>query len=86
MEREEKKLPELIATITSDAYKKVYRVRVTGREGLTYETSIPKSVIQRHAEKVKLTPEKFLQEYRAEWLYDDFGGAFVRFVPAEVLR
>lgn len=80
-------MPELIATITNDAYTKIYRLRVTGRDGRTIETSIPKAVVERGAKKAELSVEEFLKSYRAEWLYDDFGGAFfggafVRFVPA----
>lgn len=75
-------MSELIATITDDAYTKIYRLRVTGRDGRTIETSIPKTVVEREARKTELSIEEFLESYRAEWLFDDFGGAFVRFVPA----
>lgn len=76
-------MPELIATITDDAYTKTYRLRVTGRDGRTFETSIPKAVVERGAKKAELSVKEFLKSYKAEWLYDDFGGAFIRFVPAE---
>ncbi|MBT9143792.1 MAG: hypothetical protein DDT29_02204 [Dehalococcoidia bacterium] len=74
-------MPELVATITDDAYTKVYRLRVTGQEGRTVEISIPKVVVGRAAKKADLSIKEFLKSYRAEWLYDDFDGAFVRFVP-----
>ena len=73
-------MPELIATITDDAYKKSYKMRRVGRGRSTLEVSIPVHIVEREAKKVDLPVNKFLEQYRAEWLFNDFGGAFVRFV------
>lgn len=77
------KMPELIATITDDAYKKSYKMRRVGRDRSTLEVSIPASVVEREASNASLPLEEFLEQYRAEWLFDNFGGAFVRFVLAK---
>ena len=74
-------MPELIATITDDAYTKTSRVHITGRNGLTYGTSVPKPLVERESKRVGLSPSEFLKQYELEWLYDNFGGAFVRFMP-----
>ena len=76
-------MSKLIATITSDAYKKRYKIRRVGREYSTLEVSIPPHIIEREADNIGLSVNEFLEQYRAEWLFDNFSGAFVRFVPTE---
>lgn len=76
-------MPELIATVTDDAHTKTYKVRKVGKDLSTSEVSIPASFIEREAKKAHMPVDDFIDQYRAEWLYDNFGGAFMRFVPAK---
>jgi hypothetical protein len=71
---------EIIAITPSDAYSKVFRMRTVGREGKTVEATIPREVVMREARKRGLSLQEFLDRFRVEWLYDDFGGAFARFI------
>ena len=64
--------------IMRNAYRsKGYKIR--GRRG-AYRITFPKMWTERVRSKTGLSLNNFLEQYRAEWLFNDFGGAFVRFV------
>jgi len=62
---------------------KKYRVRTTGKQGSTLETSIPKEVFEREARRFGLTVEKALEILVAVWRFDSFHGLLLSFEPAE---
>ena len=62
-----------------DAYKRRYKMRAVGADGLNIVVSIPRVVIERQAEKFELTIEKFLEQFRAVAQYDNFEGVHYTF-------
>lgn len=62
-----------------DAYKRRYKMRAVGADGLNIVVSIPRVVIEREAEKYELTIEKFLEQFRAVAQYDNFDGVHYTF-------
>jgi len=71
---------DIIAEIVEDAYTKTYRMRMVGA-GSSVEATIPSLVVERAARKVALTIPEFIKRYKIEYLFNDFGGAFIRFIP-----
>jgi len=62
---------------------KKYRIRPTGREGATLETSIPREVFEREARRLGLTVEEALEKLEAVWRYNSFRGLHLSFEPTE---
>lgn len=60
-----------------DAYIKSYRMRMVGPGSL--EATIPRAIVEREARKYELPIEEFIKVYQVQYLYNDFGGAFLRF-------
>lgn len=57
-----------------DAYKRRYKMRALGEDGLNIVVSIPRVVIEREAEKRKLTVGQFLEQFKAVAQYNNFEG------------
>ena len=68
----------IIAEITEDAYIRSYKMRAVGA-GSSLEATIPRAIVERDARRHKLSITEFIDLYRVEFLFNDFGGAFVRF-------
>jgi hypothetical protein len=62
---------------------KRYKLRVTGKEGRTVETSIPREVVEREARRQGLTLTEALKKLVAVWRYDSFAGLFLCFEPVD---
>jgi len=62
-----------------DAYKRRYKMRAVGQDGLNIVVSIPRLVIKREAEKHGLTIGKFLEQYKAVAQFDNFDGVIYTF-------
>lgn len=62
-------------------YRKIYKMRAVGEEGLNIIVSIPRQVIEREARKHGLTITDFLNSFRAVALYDGFEGIRYTFEP-----
>jgi len=62
---------------------KRYRIRLTGKDGATLETSIPREVFEREARRLGLTVEEALKKLVAVWRYNSFRGLHLSFEPAE---
>lgn len=62
-----------------DAYRKRYKMRALGPDGLNTVVSIPRVVIEREAEKHRLTVEEFRQQFRAVAQFDNFDGVHYTF-------
>lgn len=60
---------------------KRYRIRVTGRNGRTVETSVPREVFEREARRQGLTLEEALKRLEAVWRYNSFRGLHLSFEP-----
>lgn len=69
---------DIIAEIVEDAYIKSYRMRMVGA-GSSLEATIPRVVVEREARRFKLSVEEFVKLFQVEYLFNDFGGAFLRF-------
>ncbi len=66
-----------------DTYRKTYRMQATGAGGNTIRTSVPSEIVEKEARKQKMTIEQFIKEFRVEWLYNGFEGAWARFIPKQ---
>lgn len=62
-----------------DAYKRRYKMRALGENGLNIVVSIPRVVIEREAERQELTIEEFLEQFKAVAQYDNFDGVMYTF-------
>ena len=71
----------VIADIVEDAYAKSYKMRFVGPGSV--EATLPKPIVEREARRLGLTVEEFIEQYQVEYLYNDFGGAFIRFKKVE---
>lgn len=67
----------IIAGIVEDAYSKAYKMRMVGPGSL--EATIPRAIVEREARRCRLSIEEFIKVYQVEYLFNDFGGAFLRF-------
>ena len=72
---------DVVAEIIQDAYIKSYKVRMVGPGSL--EATIPRVIVEREARRHNLSIEEFIKVYQLEYLFNDFGGAFVRFRRAQ---
>ena len=68
---------DIIAEMVEDAYSKSYKVRIVGPGSL--EATIPRAIVEREARRANLSIEEFIKCYQVEYLFNDFGGAFLRF-------
>ena len=62
---------------------KRYKIRSTGKQGSTLETSIPREAFEREARRLGLTVEKALKKLEAVWRYNSFRGLHLSFEPKE---
>jgi len=69
-----------------DVYRKSYLMQAVGSDGNTIRTSVPKIVVEKEANRLKLTIEEFLEKYKVEWLFNSFPGIHGMFVPKEKLE
>ena len=66
-----------------DAYKRRYKMRAVGQDGLNIVVSIPRVVIEREAEKRGLTIGEFLEQFKAVAQYNSFEGVLYTFEEIE---
>ena len=67
-----------------DSYKRRYKMRAVGENGLNIIVSIPRVVIEREAERRGLTVREFLEQFKAVAQYDSFDGVFYTFEEIKV--
>ena len=65
---------------------KTYRIRPTGKNGATLETSIPREVFEREARMQGLTVQEALEKLLAVWRYNSFRGLHLDFELKELHR
>lgn len=63
----------------NNGYRKTYKMRAVGEEGLNIIVSIPRQVIEREARKHNITVAEFLDKYRAVAVYNGFEGIHYSF-------
>ena len=61
--------------------RKRYSLRRTGANGLSFETTIPREVIEREARMLQVPVGRIDRETEIEWRYDDFRGLHMILVP-----
>ena len=66
-----------------DLIIKKYKIRRTGRNGATIETSIPREVFEREARRLGLSLEEAIRKVNAVWRFNDFHGLHLSFEPKE---
>lgn len=62
-----------------DAYKRRYKMRAVGQDGLNIIVSMPRVVVEREAERQGLTVGEFLQQFKAVAQYNNFEGIIYTF-------
>lgn len=62
-----------------DTYKRRYKMRALGENGLNIVVSIPRVVIEREAERRGLTIRGFLEQFKAVAEFDSFDGVLYTF-------
>jgi len=62
-----------------DVIIKRYRIRSTGKDGATLETSIPREVFDREARRLGMTVEDALEKLVAVWRFNGFRGLHLSF-------
>ena len=62
-----------------NTYKRRYKMRSQGQNGLNTVVSMPRAVLEREAAKKGLSVKKFIEHYRAVALYNSFDGIFYTF-------
>ena len=63
------------------ALRRRYRLRRTGRRWLSWETTIPREVIEREARRLGIPLTEFEKRFEVEWLFDNFAGLHLVLVP-----
>ena len=58
---------------------KRYKVRRSGREGRTLETSIPREAFEREARRMDMSSDEAVDNLDAVWRYNDFRGLHLSF-------
>ena len=58
---------------------KKYKIRATGKEGSTLETSIPREVFEREARQLNMTSEEAIKKLMAVWRFNSFRGLHLSF-------
>lgn len=66
-----------------DAYKRRYKMRAVGENGMNIVVSLPRVVIERETEKHGLTIPEFLEKFRAVAQFDNFEGVLYTFQEIE---
>lgn len=66
-----------------DAYKRRYKMRAVGENGMNIVVSLPRVVIERETEKHGLTIPEFLEQFRAVAQFDNFEGVLYTFEEIE---
>lgn len=65
----------------TNGYRRVYKIRAIGEDGLNIVVSIPREVIDREARKRHLSIDEFIQKFRAVATYNGFEGIHYTFEP-----
>ncbi len=60
-------------------FKRRYKMRSLGEDGLNTVVSIPRIVLQREAEKRRIPLDEFLKNYRAVAQFDNIDGVYYTF-------
>lgn len=66
-----------------DTYKRPYKMRAQGQDGLNTVVSIPRQVIAREADKRGISIEEFIRRFKAVAHYNNFSGIFYAFEEIE---
>lgn len=64
----------------NNSYKKHYKMHKVGRWYSSYEVSVPGEIVKRCASQADMAPEDFIKEHKVEWVFDNFDGAYMRFI------
>ena len=81
MEEDVDRIDEILKeAIPSD---RKYKLRFTGENDSSIETTIPPGVIRREANKRDISVEEFKERYRVVWYANNFDGLHLKFVEAK---
>lgn len=74
-------MAKIIELDSLNIIEKSYKVRQTGKNGASLETTIPREVFAREARKKGMTIQEGLEKLRAVWRYNSFEGLHLNFEP-----
>ena len=67
--------------MTEEVYRKPYKMRGLGEDGLNIVVTIPPLVINKEARSRGLTPKQFIDQFRAIATFNGFEGVRYHFEP-----
>ena len=73
-------MEKIITIKPNSSYKRVYKIRRVAPNIPSTEVTVPPEVVGRYASKEGITVEALRRDYKVEWLFNGFDGAFMRFV------
>jgi hypothetical protein len=65
---------------------KIYKLRATGNQTASIETTIPKEAFEREARRQGMTIKEALEKLRAVWRYNSFRGLHLSFEEMSTSR
>lgn len=68
---------------TTTMFKRRYKMRSVGEDGLNTVVSIPRLVLQREAEKRRIPLDEFLKTYNVVAQFDNIDGIYYTFEKIE---
>ena len=60
---------------------KRYKIRTTGNQNASVETTIPREAFEREARRLGYKPEEAVEELEAVWRFNNFRGLHLSFEP-----
>ena len=66
-----------------ESYIKIYRMQATGADGQTVRVSVPREVVEKEARRLEIGVKDFIANYRIQWLFNGFEGAWARFISTQ---
>lgn len=66
-----------------DALERRYQIRRTGRNGASFEVTVPPEVLVREARRLGVPDEKIADALQVVWRYNDFRGVHMEITKKE---
>ena len=63
--------------------EKKYGIRKTGKNGASYEVTVPREVLIREARRLDISEEEITKKFDVVWRYNNFRGSHMEIVKKE---
>ena len=67
-----------------DAYRREFKIRQSGGTSSSFEVTLPREVVRKHAEDFGLSLKEATEKLQAQVFYDGFDGVFIKFAKKEL--